>query len=164
MWNVFLYVLLFFYKCGRRLAELLRKPDSVRVFMVLADGAQAPMNPSVRPPALVVKHVTNGGARYRFVERPKPTHGYASDALVVPKNKMLGLTVDVGERTYPLNVDEFNVGASTLFTPLFNRWLCRNYLYVPPRDDLRATIVDSDVNVVVTKKPVRIGEAVHIVE
>ena len=153
MWNVFVYVLLFFYKCGRRLAELLRRPDSVRVFMVLADGAQVPMNPSVRPHALVVKHVTNGGARYRFVEQPKPTHGYASDALVVPKNKMLGLAVDVGERTYPLNVDEFNVGASTLFTPLFNRWLCRNYLGIAVSEEVEATVIDADVNVTCSKEP-----------
>lgn len=162
MWNVFLYVLLFFYKCGRRLALFFQARDSVRVYMVLADGTQAPMNPSVRPHALVVKRVTNGGARYRFVEQPKPAHGYASDALVVPKNKMLGMTVEIGGRTFPINVDEFNVGESTLFTPLFNRWLCTNYLGVPPRDDVSATIVDSDVNVVVTKKPVRIGEAVIV--
>ena len=164
MWNVFLYVLLFFYKCGRRLVVFFQERDSVKVFMVLADGTQAPMNPSVRPHALVVKYITNGGARYRFVEQPKPSYGYASDALVVPKNKMLGMTVEIGERSYPINVEEFNVGASTLFTPLFNRWLCMNYLYVPPCDHLSATIVDSDVNVVVTKKPVRIGEAVHIVD
>ena len=162
MWNVFLYVLLFFYKCGRRLALFFQARDSVRVYMVLADGTQAPMNPSVRPHALVVKRVTNGGARYRFVEQPKPAHGYASDALVVPKNKMLGMTVEIGGRTFPINVDEFNVGESTLFTPMFNRWLCMNYLGVPPRDDVSATIVDSDVNVVVTKKPVRIGEAVIV--
>jgi len=164
MWDVFLYVLLFLYKCGRRLARFFQAEDSVRVYMVLADGTQAPMTASARPHALVVKRVTNGGARYRFVEQPKPAHGYASDALVAPKNKMLGMTVAVGEQTFTINVEEFNVAGSTLFTPLFNRWLCQNYLCVPPRDDLSATIVDSDVNVVVTKKPVRIGESVHIVE
>ena len=163
MWNVFLYVLLFFYKWGRRFAVLLRRKDFSQVYMVLESGAEMPMNPSVRPHALVVKYSVNGGNRYRFVEQPKPAHGYASDALVVPKKKMLGMTVDVGECTFPLNVDEFNVGGSTLLTPLFNRWLCKIHLYVPPQDVLQATIVDSDVNVVVTKKPVYIGDSVDIV-
>ena len=150
-------------KWGRRLAVLLRRRDVSRVYMVLENGAQAPMNTGVRPRAVVVKYVVNGGTRYRFVEQPTPSHGYASDALVVPRNKMLGMTVEIDGCTFPLNVDEFNVGDSTLFTPMFNRWLCRNYLYVPPRDVLQATIVDCDVNVVVTKKPVRIGESVDIV-
>jgi len=163
MWNVFLYVLLFFYKWGRRFAVYIRRKDFSEVYMVLENGSQAQMNPAVRPRALVVKYVVNGGNRYRFVEQPKPAHAYASDALVEPRNKMLGMTVDVGECTFPLNVDEFNVGGSTLFTPLFNRWLCRNLLYVPPQDVLQATIVDCDVNVVVTKKPVHIGESVDIV-
>jgi hypothetical protein len=163
MWNVFLYVLLFFYKWGRRVAVLMRRKDFSEVCMVLENGTEMPMNPSARPHALVVKYRVNGGYRYRFVEQPKPAYGYASDALVVPSKKMLGMTVEVGECTFPLNVDEFNVGGSTMLTPLFNRWLCRNHLDVPPQDVLQATIVDSDVNVVVTKKPVYIGASVDIV-
>lgn len=163
MWDVFLYILLFFYKCGRRFSVFMRRADFSQVYMILENGEQLPMNPLVRPRALVIEYVVNGGTHYRFVDQPKPAYAYAADPFVVPKKKMLGMTVDVDDRTFPLNVDEFNVGNSTLFTPMFNRWLCRNHLYVPPQDVVQATIVDSDVNVVVTKKPVRIGEAVDIV-
>jgi hypothetical protein len=59
----------------------------------------------------------------------------------------------VAGKTYPLDADEFNVGSSTLFTPAFNRWLCRNYLGIAATEEVEATVIDADVNVTCSKSP-----------
>lgn len=152
MWNVFLYVALFFYKWFRWAAAWLKaaRGRSTQVFLVEADGEQVPLRglAHLADGALLVKFYSGGEVRYRFAERT----GRQVTVFSEPKRKMLGLSVTVGEKTYPLDANEFNVGASTLFTPHFNRWLCRNYLRVPDAE-VTATVIDADVNILCSKEP-----------
>jgi hypothetical protein len=154
--NVLLEVVLFFYKIFRRLSRCLvrMRGEATHVYLVTPNGEQVPLTDANYTAyaafCLLVKFYTLQGVRYRFVEAPDMARSYTD--LVPAKEKIMGLSVTVGRATYPLDADEFNVEGSTLFTPTFNAWMCRNLLSVPV-EEVEATVIDADVNVSCTKNP-----------
>ena len=126
------------------------KTDSVQLFLVLPTGEEKPLVETCSGCSLLVKFYTQAGVRYRFVENPVLPY---TPEFSPPQKSLLGLSVVVAGKTYEINADEFNTGANTLFTPAFNRWLCRNYLGIPAADEVEATIIDADVNITCSKNP-----------
>jgi hypothetical protein len=152
MWNWVLQLLLYIYKGLRQFRKCLRnmRTESVQLFLVLPTGEERPVEDTCTGCSLLAKFHTNAGVRYRFVERP--TLPYVP-VFVAPEKKLLGLSVVVAGKSYSIEADEFNVGSNTLFTPAFNRWLCRNYLGIAVSEEVEATVIDADVNVTCSKGP-----------
>lgn len=83
----------------------------------------------------------------------KETHQTYAEA-VIP---YMGIEVVANDFSYSIDPHEFMVEGSTLFTPTFNKWLCR-YMLGIDITPLTVTVVDNDVQVVTIDRPIKVGK------
>jgi hypothetical protein len=70
-----------------------------------------------------------------------------------PLCPFIGMQVRTDGKEYALDCRKFMVKRSTLFTPVFNKWLCKNVLRIKVTE-LRATIITSEVKVLEVTQPI----------
>jgi hypothetical protein len=134
-------------------------------FLVAPDGKQYPLsdyNLTLYDHLLVV-YYTPVGTRYRF----QPLHksiGYctatniksAYKSFQEPKKyKLYAVNATIHERVHTINAIEFNVLGNEIFTPVFNLWLCYNYLHIAPSLYVEVSYIDDSTSICITKGPIR---------
>jgi hypothetical protein len=136
-------------------------------FLIANDGTQLPLTAYnyavLQPTTLLVIYYTPRETKYRIVT-PAVGNGTASEIVEelksayttyeAPSYMFLGLNVDVHERSYAVPPQEFMVAGSTLFSPVFNLWLCKNYLHVKATTQVTATFIDDLIRVVTVSSDV----------
>jgi hypothetical protein len=117
-------------------------------FVVLEDGTQLPFTETSNASTLLVIYYTPACTKYLMTPLNKTL---TCDEVrreyclpTTPSYSFLGLSVTVDDTTHKVSPQEFMVVGSTLFSPVFNQWLCKHYLHVRP-DKVVATIIDDSV-------------------
>lgn len=112
------------------------EPSRPAYYSVDSDGVQTPYD------GQSCRLIVYPGPQYRFIdlgaewadiEAEPVSMGYAA------------MEATVAGRTYELNASEFMVRDSDLFTPTFNKWLCRNILRIAPAP-VTYTVIDASMN------------------
>ena len=158
-------VALFFYICIRQLIQwwasflnLFRKPP--QFYYVDDEGVQREFDTLKSSNVLVVysrprKFLFLPNAIVTHLDAFKETHRTYSEA-VLP---YMGIEVVANDFSYSIDPHEFMVEGSTLFTPTFNKWLCRYVLGIDVTT-LTVTVVDNDVQVVTIDRPIKVGKQI----
>ena len=147
-------------------------------FLIAEDGTQLPLtayNYAVLQPAtLLVIYYSPSATKYRMVSPALDPNATAGDVVAdlrsaystyeEPRYSFLGLSVQLGDASFSIPPQEFMVVGSTLFTPIFNLWLCRNYLHVPPTSEIAATFIDDVVRMVAVSSDVVLQRDKYVVK
>ena len=119
-------------------------------FSITDDGTQLPLTLEI-PKTLMVIYYTPTSTKYRMVT-PEETDieelKSAYSTYEEPTYSFLGLSVSIDDVEYEIPSAEFMVVGSLLFSPIFNLWLCKNYLHVAPCSNIVATFIDDAVRMV----------------
>lgn len=166
--NLWEEIAFFFYRLYRFLCSLnwacLRNVTSY--YLINDQGKQLQLNvvnyATVDPAALLVIYYTREGTKYLFLDDYRKGPSTESELQAIrrtyqnykaPATKYIGMNVTMGDENFDLNAEEFMVAGSTLFTPIFNQWLCRHYLNATPSRKLVATLIDSNIHFTQTESP-----------
>ena len=163
----FLYRLLRWVNWGCLVVLRAFRRNVTQYFLITADGTQLPLTAYnyavLQPSTLLVIYYTPTETKYRMVA-PAFSNGTASEIVAelrsaytsyeAPSYSFLGLSVEINERTFSVPPQEFMVVGSTMFTPVFNMWLCKNYLHVTPTPQVTATFIDDLIRVVTVSSDV----------
>ena len=135
-----------------------------RYFLVGPDGKQYSLsdyNLTLYDHLLVI-YYTPTGTRYRF----QPLHSSlgwknasniksAYKTFQEPKvYKLYVVNAAIHERVHTINALEFNILGNEIFTPIFNLWLCRNYLHIAPSIHVDVYYINDSTSICVTKGPI----------
>jgi hypothetical protein len=119
-------------------------------FSIADDGTQTPLTDDI-PKTLMVIYYTPTRTKYRMLT-PEETDieelKSAYSTYEEPTYSFLGLSVSIDDVEYEIPSDEFMVVGSLLFSPIFNLWLCKNYLHVTPSSNIVVTFIDDAVRMV----------------
>ena len=130
------------------------------------DGKQYPLtekNLKLYPNLLVI-YYTQAGTRYRFhnlnaapytVMSVRNTYKTFSEP---KRNKLFAVNATINERVHTINAIEFNVVGNEIFTPMFNLWLCLNYLHVAASEHLDISYIDNNTDICTTRGPITFHE------
>jgi len=120
-------------------------------FSIADDGTQMPLTHEI-PKTLLVIYYTPTTTKYRMLTPEGETDieelRSAYSTYEEPTYSFLGLSVSVDELEHEIPASEFMVVGSVLFSPIFNLWLCKNYLHVPPSSNVVVTFIDDAVRMV----------------
>ena len=116
--------------------------ESVSYYMITEEGKQIPIFYNWYEPIWGFLTVYNINYNYKY----KFTPNYVVDKLSVPNYKWIGLQVTIHGKDYTLEVNEFLVTPTILFTNPMKLWLC-NHLHVPPTTQMNICLIDENVNI-----------------
>jgi len=173
----FLYRLLRWLNWGCLIVLRAFRRNVTHYFLITADGTQLPLTAYnyavLQPTTMLVIYYTPTETKYRMVT-PAVGNGTASEVVAelrsayttfeAPSYSFLGLNVEVSERTFTVPPQEFMVAGSTIFSPVFNLWLCKNYLHVPPTSQVTATFIDNLIRVVTVTSEVVLQKDKYVVK
>jgi hypothetical protein len=80
-----------------------------------------------------------------------------------PSYSFLGLSVKVNNQLHEVPPNDFMVAGSIIFSPVFNKWLCKHYLHVAP-GDVEATFIDDSVRMVAVTSDVLLQKDKYVVK
>lgn len=111
---------------------------------------------------LLVVYYTPAGTRYRFQPLHKSIGCYtatniksAYKSFQEPKKyKLYAVNATIHERVHTINAIEFNIVGNEIFTPVFNLWLCYNYLHIAPSVHVEVSYIDDSTSICITKGPI----------
>jgi hypothetical protein len=136
--------------------------------LVGPDGTQYPLTEHnlQQYDHLLVIYYDTVGTRYRFHPIFK-TLGWCTVSLLTsayksfkePKNnKLFAVNASIQDHVYTINAIEFNVVGNQIFTPIFNLWLCTNYLHITPSEHVEISYIDDTTSICCTKGPIHFHE------
>jgi hypothetical protein len=158
-------VALFFYICIRQLMQwwayllnFFQKPP--QFYYVDDDGVQREFDTLKSSNVLVVysrprKFLFLPNAIVTDLDAFKEAHQTYSEAAL----PYMGIEVVANDFSYSIDPHDFMVEGSTLFTPTFNKWMCRYVLGIDVTP-LAVTVVDNDVQVVTIDRPIKVGKQI----
>lgn len=168
----FFYYLYWFYSWFVYLGSLCRR-KAPYYYLVDTHGNQYPLTDAnlAHYGTLFVIYYTTAGTKYRFhpiVERFKCTAAELRSAYVSFSEptayKLFAVNLAIQNQTYTVNAIEFNIVGNEIFSPIFNKWLCRNYLHIEPCDTIDVSYFDDNTAICNTKGPMRFYETKLILE
>jgi len=158
-------VALFFYICLRQLfgwwARLLNFfQKAPQFYYVDDDGVQRAFETLKSSNVLVVysrprKFLFLPNAIVTDIAAFKEAHQTYSETAL----PYMGIEVVANDFSYSIDPHDFMVEGSTLFTPTFNKWMCRYVLGIDVTP-LTVTVVDNDVQVVTIDRPIKVGKQI----
>jgi hypothetical protein len=89
---------------------------------ITSQGDQVSVSTSDVVYNLVIHH-TRQGKFYKIVPFS------SEDTSFIPSLSFIGLSVCIHNKSYVISPQEFLLTSNILFTPCFNLWLCKHYLY-----------------------------------
>jgi hypothetical protein len=151
------------------------KKNVTRYYLVTSNGTPLPLTPLnyalMQPSTLLVIYYTPTMTKYRMLSIE--SDDYAEEAVEeirsayseceVPSYAFIGMSVKVGEKTHELPAHEFMVAGSTLFSPVFNKWLCKHYLHVEP-GEVEATFIDDLIRMVAVTSEVVLSRDKYVIK
>ena len=116
--------------------------ESISYYMITEEGKQIPIFHDWDEPiwGFLTVYNTNYNYKYKF------TPNYVIDDLSVPNYKWIGLQVTIHGKNYTLEVNEFLVTPTILFTNPMKLWLC-HHLHVTPTTEMTICLIDENVNI-----------------
>ena len=116
--------------------------ENVSYYMITEEGKQIPIFHDWDEPiwGFLTVYNTNYNYKYKF------TLNYTIDNLSIPNYKWIGLQVTVHGKKYTLQVNEFLVTPTILFTNPMKLWLC-HHLRVEPTTQMDICLIDEHVNI-----------------
>ena len=111
---------------------------------------------------ILVIYYTPAGTRYRFHPLFKnqgvcmaSTIKSAYQSFVEPKKyKLFAVNATIHERVHTINAIEFNIVGNEIFSPIFNLWLCSNYLHIAPSVHVDVSYIDDSTSICYTRGPI----------
>ena len=119
--------------------------DEINYYMLAEDGEQLPLYEIPCKPIWGFLTVHNKNFEYKY----KFTSHFVIEDIEIPDYKWYGLQITIYEKQYNLEIDEFLVVNTILFTDMFKLWICRK-LGVVPTTDVFISIIDENINVIPT--------------
>jgi hypothetical protein len=116
--------------------------ESVSYYMISEEGKQIPIFQDCDEPiwGFLTVYNTNYNYKYKF------TPNYVIDDATIPTYRWIGLQVTVHGINYTLQVNEFLVIPTILFTNPMKLWLC-HHLHVEPTTEMEIRLIDENVNI-----------------
>jgi hypothetical protein len=135
-------ILVWGYNLYQKVKKWYYTKESVTYYMITEKGKKIPIFQDCHEPiwGFLTEYNNNYDYKYKF------TPNFVIDELSVPTYKWMGLQIKVHNKYYMLNVNEFLVVPSILFTNPMKLWLCHK-LQVEPTTEMIITLVDENVNV-----------------
>ena len=117
--------------------------DEINYYLLATNGEQLPLYKIPYKPIWGFLTVHNKNYEYKY----KFTSHFIIEDIEIPDYKWYGLQIIIYGKQYNLEVDEFLVVNTILFTNVFKLWICRK-LGVVPTTDVLISIIDENVNVI----------------
>jgi hypothetical protein len=116
--------------------------ENVSYYMITEEGKQISIFHDWDEPiwGFLTVYNTNYNYKYKF------TPNFAIDNPTIPIYKWIGLQVTVHGKNYTLQVNEFLVTPTILFTNPMKLWLC-HHLHVAPTTQMDICLIDENVNI-----------------
>jgi hypothetical protein len=140
-------ILVWGYNLYQKLNKWYYKKNEISYYMITEKGKQIPIFHHCDEPiwGFLTEYNNNYEYKYKF------TPNFVIDELSVPTYKWIGLQIKVHNKYHILNVNEFLVVPSILFTNPMKLWMCHN-LQLEPTTDMIITLVDENVNVTTVQR------------
>ena len=133
LYKLYLYLYSFYISCIR---------ESITYYTITPEGNQVPYTYSADYVLIVYK--TKKYKKYRFIHNPSNVN---YNTFETPSYHLMGMSVNVHNKSYVIRPDDFLITNNVLFTPTFNLWFCKYYLGVKPTDKITTTVIDDKINV-----------------
>ena len=133
-------LLVYGYNLYKTIKNWYYKMDTISYFMVAEDGEQLPIFTNTYKVILGFVTVYNKNNEFQY----KFSSNFNINPIDIPTNKLLYISFTGDEINYNLNPKEFSIVGNTLFSPLFNVWLCHK-LNISTIDN--KCIIDDNANV-----------------
>jgi hypothetical protein len=116
--------------------------ETISYYMISEEGKQIPIFHDCDEPIWGFLTIYNSNYNYKY----KFTPNYSIDTVTIPTYKWIGLQVTVHGINYTLQVNEFLVTPTILFTNPMKLWLC-HHLRVEPTTEMNICLIDENVNI-----------------
>jgi hypothetical protein len=127
------------------------KEDAIYYYMITNTGESLPLFYPCSDPiyGFLTVYNKNGNYKYKF------TPNFIIEDLQLPSYTWIGLQVNVHNKSYILNAQEFLVVPNILFTDTMKLWLCHK-LKVEPTTEMDICLIDENVNIQTIKNPLNV--------
>jgi hypothetical protein len=133
--------------------------ETVSYYMITEEGKQIPIFHDCDEPIWGFLTVYNSNYNYKY----KFTSNYSIDTVTIPMYKWIGLQVTVHGINYTLQVNEFLVTPTILFTNPMKLWLCHK-LRVEPTIEMDIRLIDENVNIRTISSTIKLHKDNYIEE
>jgi hypothetical protein len=134
------------YTLYQQIKQWYYSANSVSYYMITQSGKQVPVFSSYldenEDPVEGFLTIYNNNSKYKY----KFTPNFVISTAVSPTYKILNLMVTIQNFSTILDVDEYAIVSNTLFTPTFNKWLCRKY-NIPVASDAFVLLCDENADI-----------------
>lgn len=124
-------------------------------YFIDKNGNQLPLTDASRCDDVLIVYYPRKYLFLTNVTAPTDLLMKAYKTCTAPLCPMIGIEVQTMDKSYSLKTHEFMVARSTLFTPTFNKWLCKYVLNIAVTP-LTITVITSDVKIIKIEEPVHL--------
>jgi hypothetical protein len=135
-------IIIWLYLLYQSFKEWYYTTESTSYYMLTETGKQIPIFYDWDEPiwGFLTVYNTNYNYKYKF------TPNFEINELFIPNYKWIGLQVHIHGINHILNVNEFLIAPTILFTDPMKLWLCQ-LLHVEPTTNMNICLIDENVNI-----------------
>jgi hypothetical protein len=135
-------IIIWLYQAYQLFKKWYYTTESVSYYMITEEGKQIPIFYDWDEPIWGFLTVYNINSNYKY----KFTPNFEINDLSVPNYKLMGLQIYVHGMHHILDVNEFLVTPTILFTNPMKLWLC-HHLHIEPTTNMNICLIDENVNI-----------------